>query len=127
MTVLLAVAHGSKDAASQAVVRGLLEGAVRRRPGLRAEPAFVDNASPSVAAALARLADEGVDDVAVVPLLLTAASHSKTDIAASVQAGRIAHPAVRLRYGRPLGPHPALVTVLAQRLAEAGAAADDPV
>ena len=34
---------------------------------------------------------------------------------------------MRLRYGRPLGPHPVLVDVLARRLAEAGADPDDPV
>ena len=127
MTVLLGVAHGSKDPASQAVVEDLLARAEALRPGLRTEPAYVDNASPSIRAALARLADERVDDVVVLPLLLTPASHSKTDVAASVQAGRLAHRGVRLRYGRPLGPHPALVDVLARRLAEAGARPDDPV
>ncbi|MCW2570185.1 MAG: sirohydrochlorin chelatase [Frankiales bacterium] len=127
MTVLLGVAHGSRDDAAQEVVRGLLAAAVAQRPGLRAEAAYVDNASPSIRSALAELASEGVDDVAVVPLLLTSASHAKTDVAASVQQGRLEHPSMRLRYGRPLGPHPALVEVLARRLAEAGARADDPV
>jgi sirohydrochlorin cobaltochelatase len=125
--VLLGVAHGSKDPASQEGVRALLDAAAALRPRLRAEAAYVDNASPSTRSALARLADEGETDVAVVPLLLTPASHSKTDIAASVQAGRLAHPAMRLRYGRPLGPHPVLVDVVARRLTEAGADPDDPV
>ena len=120
MSVLLGVAHGSRDEGSQAVVRDLLVLAAAQRPGLRAEAAFVDNASPSIKAALARLAAEGERDVFVVPLLLGAASHSKTDVAASVQAGRFAHPTMTLRYGRPLGPHPVVVDVLARRLAEAG-------
>jgi sirohydrochlorin cobaltochelatase len=127
MTVLLGVAHGSKDDAAQAVVRELLATAMRLRPGLRAEAAYVDNASPSVATAVRVLVDEGVDDIAVVPLLLTPASHSKTDVAASVQAARLAHPGVLFRYGRPLGPHPVLVEVLARRLAEAGAGDGDAV
>ena len=127
MTVLLGVAHGSKDPASQEVVRDLLARTAARRPGLRTEAAFVDNASPSIRASFASLAAEGVDDVVVLPLLLTPASHSKTDVAASVRAGRIAHPRMRLRYGRPLGPHPVLVDVLARRLSEAGASPDDPV
>ena len=127
MSVLLAVAHGSRDPASQEVVQGLLAHVRTQRPGLRAEAAYVDNASPSVRRALAELAAEGVDDVVVVPLLLTPASHSKTDVAASVQAGRLAHPRMRLRYGRPLGPHPVLVETLARRLAEAGARDEDPV
>ncbi len=127
MTVLLGVAHGSRDEGSQQVVEALLAGAAALRPGLQTRAAYVDNASPSIAAALAELATDGVESVAVVPLLLTPASHSKTDIAASVQAGRRAHPSMRIAYGRPLGPHPALVTVLARRLVEAGARDDDPV
>ena len=125
--VLLGVAHGSKDPAAQEGVRALLSRAADLRPGLRTVEAYVDNASPSIRRALAALAGEGVADVVVVPLLLTAASHSKTDVAASVQAGRRDHPGMRLRYGRPLGPHPALVDALAQRLAEAGASPDEPV
>lgn len=127
MTVLLGVAHGSKDPASQEVVRDLLARTAALRPGLRAVDAYVDNASPSIRGRLLELATEGVDDVVVLPLLLTPASHSKTDVAASVQAGRMDHPRMRLRYGRPLGPHPVLVDVLARRLAEAGAGPDDPV
>jgi sirohydrochlorin cobaltochelatase len=127
MTVLLGVAHGSRDPASQAGVEELLARTAALRPGLRAEAAYVDNASPSVRRALASLVAEGVDDVVLLPLLLTPASHSKTDVAASVQAGRLAHPGLRLRYGRPLGPHPVLVDVLARRLAEAGAGPEDPV
>ncbi|MGB8651779.1 MAG: sirohydrochlorin chelatase [Mycobacteriales bacterium] len=120
MTVLLGVAHGSRDEGSQQVVRQLLVMAAAQRPGLRAEAAYVDNASPSVRLAIQRLVADGEQDITVVPLLLGAASHSKTDVAASVQAARFAHPGVAFRYGRPLGPHPVVVDVLARRLAEAG-------
>lgn len=126
MTALLGVAHGSRDPGSQDVVRQLLALAAERRPGLRVQDAYVDNASPSLAAALSGWMVDGVDDVAVVPMLLTAASHSKTDVAASVQAARLALPGLRLRYGRPLGPHPVLVEMLAQRLQEEGVGDDDP-
>lgn len=127
MTLLLGVAHGSRDPAAQDGVRTVLAGAASLRPGLRVADAYVDNASPSVRAALRVLADAGERDVVVLPLLLTPASHSKTDVAASVQAARAAHPGVRLRYGRPLGPHPALVELLDRRLREAGATGDEPV
>jgi sirohydrochlorin cobaltochelatase len=60
--------------------------------------------------------------VVVLPLLLNAASHSKTDVAASVQRGRLDHPDLRIRYGRPFGAHPAVVAVLEQRLVDVGAA-----
>ena len=91
------------------------------RGGVRRQRVAVDHGRPC-----AGLVDEGEKDITVVPLLLGAASHSKTDVAASVQAGRFAHPGMMLRYGRPLGPHPVVVDVLARRLAEAGAT-EEPV
>lgn len=127
MTPLLAVAHGSQDPASQRVVADLLAGACRLRPGLVARAAFIDNAGPSVRSALNRLAADGVTDLVVLPLLLTAAAHSKTDVAASVRAGRGAHASMRVRYGRPLGADPVVVRVLDRRLREAGADPDLPV
>lgn len=126
MSVLLAVAHGSKDPAAQGVVTDLLDQVARLRPGLRTAAAYVDNASPSVRSALAELEAGGESRAVVLPLLLTAASHSKTDVAAAVQEGRREHPRLALSYGRPLGPHPALVEVLARRLGEVGVA-DEPV
>lgn len=121
MSALLGVAHGSRDPGSQAVVDGLLAAVGALRPGVRTQAAYVDNASPSIRAGLAHLVAQGERDVTVVPMLLGAASHSKTDVAGSVQAGRRAHPEARIRYGRPLGPHPAIIGVLAQRLAEVDA------
>jgi sirohydrochlorin cobaltochelatase len=121
VSVLLGVAHGSRDEAAQQVVQELLVMTAALRPGLRTEAAYVDNASPSIRTAIARLVREGERDVTVVPLLLGAASHSKTDVAASVQAARFDHPGVVFRYGRPLGPHPVVVDVLERRLAEVGA------
>ena len=126
MSVLLGVAHGSRDGGSQEVVRSLLELVARQRPGLQTTAAFVDNASPSFRHELGRLVDTGERDITVLPLLLGAASHSKTDVAASVQLGRRDHPGTVLRYGRPIGPHPVVVDVLARRLAEAGVV-DEPV
>ena len=127
MSTLLAVAHGSTDPASQDGVRALLARAQALRPGLRVADGYVDNAPPSVRRALAELAAAGERDVVVLPLLLTPASHSKTDVAASVQEGRRTAPELRLRYGRPLGPHPVLVDVVDRRLREAGARPEDPV
>ena len=49
--------------------------------------------------------------VTVLPLLLTAAYHSKTDIPRV-----LARTGVRVRYGKPLGPHPLLLRALERRL-----------
>jgi sirohydrochlorin ferrochelatase len=51
--------------------------------------------------------------VTVLPLLLTAAYHSKTDIPRELARTRL-----RVSYGSPLGPHPLLLRALQRRLAE---------
>lgn len=118
MSVLLGVAHGSRDDGAQAVVRQMLGLATAIRPGLVTDQAYVDNASPSIRSAVASLVEAGHADITVVPLLLGAAGHSKTDVAASVQQARLNHPGVVFRYGRPFGPDPVVVEILAMRLAE---------
>ena len=66
-------------------------------------------------------------DVVVLPLLLTAAYHSGTDIPGLLAEAAAGLPGLRIRYGEPLGPHPGLVRALERRLAEAGQdPGDDP-
>jgi len=95
-------------------------------PSLQAELAYVDHLSPSVTTALDAIAASGVETV-VVPLLLSAASHSKGDIAAAVQGARAEHPGWAVAYGRPLGPHPLLFAALDRQLRSAGALAETAV
>ncbi len=57
----------------------------------------------------------------VLPLLLTAAYHSDTDIPGLLAAAPGCWPALSISYGQPLGPDPALLRALDRRLAEAGA------
>jgi sirohydrochlorin ferrochelatase len=56
----------------------------------------------------------------VLPVLLTAAYHSDTDLPAVLREAASRLPRLRISYGDPLGPHPNLLTALERRLAEAG-------
>jgi sirohydrochlorin ferrochelatase len=117
---LIGVAHGSKDPRAAATVNELLA-VVRSRArawgltGLDVKAAFLDHCAPSLPQVLGSV--EGADCV-VVPLLLTAAYHSKTDIPAKLAAARL-----DVSCADTLGPHPLLLTALDRRLAEAGVAA----
>ncbi|HYY10025.1 MAG TPA: CbiX/SirB N-terminal domain-containing protein [Kineosporiaceae bacterium] len=113
--VLVGVAHGSHDPAAQRTARQLLAH-VAERSGVPVAPAFVQNAEPSLPAALAQAGPGAV----VVPLLLSRGYHLSVDIA---RAARAADAVVV----PPLGPDPALTEALAARLAEAGAPAGVPV
>jgi sirohydrochlorin cobaltochelatase len=54
--------------------------------------------------------------VAAVPLVLVSAGHGKGDIPAAMARELARHQGLSYAYGRPLGPHPALLTLLERRL-----------
>lgn len=123
---LVAVAHGSRDPRAAQVVTELLDRVRHRRPGLPVYGAFLDHMAPSPAQVLDRLAGEGAAPAVVLPLLLTAAYHSKIDLPGVLRRVRTDRPDLSVRYGDTLGPHPALLDLLRTRLAEAGVAEPDP-
>jgi sirohydrochlorin ferrochelatase len=119
---LVAIAHGSRDPRAGATITELLgvareRAAVRGLAGLDIRAAFLDHAPPAPLQVLSAL---GGGAVVVLPVLLTAAYHSGTDIPGLLDDAQAALPALRVRYGAPLGPHPGLLGALDQRLAEAG-------
>lgn len=124
--ILLAVAHGTSHPPGIATLHALLERVRELAPALRVELAFVDHEPPSVRGALSRFAAEGLS-VATLPLLLSAASHSKGDIAGTVRIVRDEQPGFVVSYGRPLGPDPLLLAALSDRVAEAGAGAQTAI
>ncbi|WP_414170848.1 sirohydrochlorin chelatase [Streptoverticillium reticulum] len=106
---LLAVVHGTQDPQGTATTAELLRRVARLRPDVPVRLASVD----TVREALAGLGG----DVVLVPLLLGAGYHVRTDIPRAVAAA----PWARVRVCPPLGPHPLLAVALEDRLAEAGA------
>jgi sirohydrochlorin ferrochelatase len=131
---LVAIGHGSRDPRAAAAVTGLLDmarerAAARGLPGLGIRAAFLDHAAPAPAQVLDALSRECAGgsggsspraNVVVLPLLLTAAYHSETDIPRLLAGAAARWPGLRIGYGRPLGPHPGLLRALERRLAEAG-------
>lgn len=121
-TPLVAVAHGSRDPRAAATVSELLA-VVRYRAvawglgGLNVRAAFLDHCAPSLRQALSAVGGDGA--CVVVPLLLTAAYHSKSDIPAQLAAASAAAP-VDVSCAGPLGPHSLLLAALERRLADAG-------
>ena len=116
--VLVAVAHGSAVPQAAGTIADLVtvvaERAARRGvhlPDLRI--AYLGHALPSLPQVLSTI--EPGTRVAVLPLLLTAAYHSKTDIPRVLGD----FPRLRVSYGAPLGPHPLLIRALERRLVEA--------
>jgi len=120
---LLAVSHGTSDAAGAAAIALLVRRVAERLPDVAVHSGFVDVQEPDAPSALASV--EG--PVVVVPLLLSQGFHVRVDLGG---AARSRSDAV---VTDPLGPDPRLAEVLALRLAEteadasAGGDADRPV
>ena len=114
---LVAVAHGSADPRAAAAISALVPLVARRAadrglsvPELRV--AYLGHAAPSVPQVMRAFGPD--TQVTVLPLLLTAAYHSKTDIPRVLARAGTAR--LNLRYGAPLGPHPLLLRALERRL-----------
>jgi len=128
-TPLVAVAHGSRDPRAAATVSELLA-LVRYRAvawglrGLSVRAAFLDHCAPSLPQALSATAGDGDRACVVLPLLLTAAYHSKADIPAKIAAASTA--GLDVSCADTLGPHPLLLAALERRLAESGVSVGDP-
>jgi len=113
---LVALAHGSRDPRSAATIRALAGLVADMRPDLRVEPAFLELASPSHVEVIDRLASEGVEEIVVVPLLLTRAYHAQVDVPAVVEAAVRRNPGLRVRASDVLGVQPTFIDVLDKRL-----------
>ncbi|GGV81364.1 cobalamin biosynthesis protein CbiX [Streptomyces thermoviolaceus subsp. apingens] len=91
----------------------------RRRPDLAVAGGFIELSPPPLGEAVTELVERGVRRFAAVPLMLVSAGHAKGDIPAALAREKARHPGISYTYGRPLGPHPALLRVLERRLEEA--------
>ncbi|MDG9703649.1 sirohydrochlorin chelatase [Streptomyces sp. DH37] len=116
---LLLVGHGTRDDAGAEAFRSFVRDLGERRPDLPVAGGFIELSPPPLADAVAELTGRGVRSFAAVPLMLVSAGHAKGDIPAALAREERRHPGTSYAYGRPLGPHPALLNVLERRVDEA--------
>jgi sirohydrochlorin cobaltochelatase len=112
---LLLAAHGTRDQAGVAAFGALTDRVAALAAPTRVAGGFIELSPPPLRDAVATLAGTDLHLVAV-PLMLVAASHAKGDIPAALARERTRHPGLRWTYARPLGPHPALLDLLAARI-----------
>jgi sirohydrochlorin cobaltochelatase len=116
---LLLVGHGTRDEAGAEAFRAFVRQLGEANPGLPVGGGFIELSPPPLADAVAELVErQDVRSFAAVPLVLVSAGHAKGDIPAALAREERRHPGTSYAYGRPLGPHPALLTVLERRLDE---------
>jgi sirohydrochlorin cobaltochelatase len=125
---LVLVGHGTKDAAGVAAFGAFTRrlGALFAPQGIEVAGGFIELSAPPLREAVAGLAASGHRQLVAVPLVLSAASHAKGDIPAALARESARHPGLSWEYGRPLGPHPVLLELLAERIAARPATAAVP-
>ncbi|HKH87651.1 MAG TPA: sirohydrochlorin chelatase [Acidimicrobiales bacterium] len=119
---LLLVGHGTRSGAGRTEMLQLGELVAAGVGAVAVETGFLELSDPPAGVALDRLVSGGATRIAVVPLMLNAAGHSKSDVPAVVLDGRERHPGVTLHYGRPLGPDQVVLALARDRIEAAGGA-----
>lgn len=113
---LLLVGHGTREPAGVEQFHDFVGRVQELAPQLDVTGGFIELADPPITDAVASLAARGHRDIVAVPLVLVAASHSKGDVPAALLREQVRMPGLSFRYGRPLGVHPTVVSLLAHRL-----------
>lgn len=121
---ILLVGHGSRDPEGNGRILELASRMADMYPESIVEPCFIELAEPLIPEGIDRCVGRGSREVAVVPLVLLGAGHSKVEVPEYLDRARARYPQASFRYGRPLGVHPLLLEILEESLAaaEAGAA-----
>lgn len=119
-TPLLVVGHGTKDPGGVEDFLALVD----RTRALLAHGGstvatgggFIELSAPPLTDVVAQLWAQGHHHVAAVPLVLVGAGHAKGDIPGAMAREIGRRPGLSYVYGRPLGPHPILLDLLAERV-----------
>ncbi|HWC81927.1 MAG TPA: sirohydrochlorin chelatase, partial [Pseudonocardiaceae bacterium] len=118
MTLVL-VAHGTREDAGAVAVDDIADALRKRLPGVPVTRAFADVRAPNVTEVLADVTGPAV----VVPAFLASGYHVRVDVPG--QVNRSAHPDTIV--ADPLGPAPAVVAAMHDRLRTAGLRRGDAV
>jgi sirohydrochlorin cobaltochelatase len=117
---LLIVGHGTRDAAGVAgfldLVKRLQARAGELDGGFDVDGGFIELSRPPLTDAVTALWDRGHRHVVALPLVLVAAGHGKGDVPGALNREKERHPGLGYRYGRPLGPHPTLLSLVEERV-----------
>jgi sirohydrochlorin ferrochelatase len=117
-TALLLIAHGSRNEDANADLRHAAAGLLTRGFEI-VEPCYLETAAPDVDGGGARCVEQGARRVLLVPYFLSAGIHVRRDLAAARDRLAARFPAVEFRLAEPLGRHPLLLDVVAERAREA--------
>ena len=118
---LVLFAHGARDPRWAEPFEAIAERIRTAAPTLAVRLAFLELMTPTLADAVAALADAGTSQVDVVPLFLGTGGHVRKDLPPLVDAVRAAHPGLAIRLHAAIGEDATVLDAMAQAALAAAA------
>lgn len=118
-TALLLIAHGSRRDEANADLEALAEALRRRGPYSLVECCYLELAQPDIEAGGGRCVAQGARRVVMVPYFLSAGVHVTNDLEEARRLLQAKHPGIEFRLAEPIGRHPLMVEIIAERAREA--------
>ena len=113
---VLLIAHGSRHAPANDDLHWLAARFAGRGDTPIVESSFLELAEPDITTGGDRCVSRGATRVLMIPYFLSAGVHLIRDLTAAREVLRRRHPGVEFRLGPPLGPHPLLEELVAERI-----------
>ena len=115
---VVVVDHGSRRTESNELLHEVVA-LFERVSGMPiVEPAHMELAEPSIAAAFAKCVERGVETVVVFPYFLSPGRHWSKDIPQLAAEAASRHTGVRYQVTSPLGLHELMAEVMGERIAQ---------
>lgn len=127
MKAILFVGHGSRDPqGNEQVIQFISQMKQEINKDILVETCFLEFVRPTVGEGIDRCVEKGASEVAVIPIMLLQAGHSKIHIPAAIDEAKEKYPHIKLTYGRPIGVHEETFEILKTRLQDIGEDLENP-
>ncbi|MGI8384624.1 sirohydrochlorin chelatase [Robertmurraya sp. P23] len=119
MKAVLFVGHGSREKeGNEQVVQMVRNIKNQMSAEWIVETCFLELTDPNMDTGISRCLAQGATSIAIIPMMIFAASHSKLHIPFAIDEARKKYPSVTFTYGRPIGVHKSMVEICEQRIEE---------
>jgi sirohydrochlorin ferrochelatase len=118
-TALLLIAHGSRRAEANADLEHLAVEMRARGEFAVVQPSYLELCEPGIVAGAEMCVAAGAKRVVMLPYFLSAGTHVTEDLTAAREDLARRHPGVEFVLAAPLGRHPLMAELVAERAREA--------
>ena len=118
-TALLLIAHGSRQDEANADLVDIVAEMSKAGKYAVVEGAYLELAEPTIEEASARCVAQGAERGVLLPYFLSAGVHVRQHLTAIRRKLTDHHPGVEFHLAEPLGPHPLLLKIVAERARQA--------